>query len=587
MKKRLPLLLLVTAAILGALLIAIPCYQDLPSSADREFEAMTEALFCSELADNTISLHYTLAHPEDYGIDDYEPSLGHISAEDNAKSAMLTENVLGSLATVDAEALNADNRLAYDILEHYLTTQLMAGDLSLYPQVLSPSSGLQSELPVLLAEYQFRSKQDVADYLRLLTDFPSYFSEIADYEKARAAEGLFMSDESAAEIVAQCEAFLNVQPEHYMDTTFQSRIAECSFLSEEEKQACVLKNRENLNNYVYPAYRQLAYAIRRLYGKGVNEGGLCNLPDGSRYYEYLVAANTGSSRSVPEIRQMLEDKLKADITSLRTFVQTHGAAVETAGIGDSTAPLPSPEQMLEDLKGKITKDFPVLKEIPYRVKYVDPSLEKFLSPAFYLTPAIDDAYSNVIYINNISGYSELNLYTTLAHEGYPGHLYQSVYHALHSEDAPLIRNILYFGGYVEGWALYVEMYSYDLAEGNEIIKELSRMDRSLQLCIYSLVDIGIHYDGWSLADTTAFLNSIGSFSEESCRSIYRYIVDEPSNYLKYYVGYLEICQLRDKAVQRLGSRFSLKDFHEFLLSCGPAPFSILEAAEEKWLYSLH
>lgn len=134
--------------------------------------------------------------------------------------------------------------------------------------------------------------------------------------------------------------------------------------------------------------------------------------------------------------------------------------------------------------------------------------KNYLSPAFYLIPPIDDTAHNVIYINPASNYNALELYTTLAHEGYPGHLYQTVTFEEHNTEP--LRSILSFGGYTEGWATYVEMYSFSTWAENPTLASLYQKDRSLMLGIASLLDIGIHYHGYSRSQVAQFLSKFES-----------------------------------------------------------------------------
>lgn len=231
-----------------------------------------------------------------------------------------------------------------------------------------------------------------------------------------------------------------------------------------------------------------------------------------------------------------------------------------------------PAAMLKDLRARIAADFPEAPSVSCEVKYVHDSLKDYLSPAFYLTPTIDRYTQNVIYINPASRYTGVTLYTTLAHEGYPGHLYQTVFFQSQSPD--LLRCILNTGGYTEGWATYVEMYAYSLWQPNPQQAALEQKNRSFTLGLASLLDIGIHYRGYSLAEVSAFLEKLG-FSSGTASDLYQSILQAPANYLQYYVGYLNFLSLRDEVQTQLGNRFTLRDFHTAVLKTGPAPFPIL------------
>jgi len=220
------------------------------------------------------------------------------------------------------------------------------------------------------------------------------------------------------------------------------------------------------------------------------------------------------------------------------------------------------------------------------VKAVSASLEKYCAPAFYLTAPLDDTDHNVIYINHKNSPTGLELYTTLAHEGYPGHLYQTVYSNrsfINKEENP-VRNLLWYGGYLEGWALYVEFRSFDYAaelmedQNNSLAAvciEMEKHNRSLQLCLYSLLDIMIHYENISYAQVAEFLERFGITDTNSVSAIYTYIAEEPCNYLKYYLGYLEILELRKEAKDLWQDHYTDYSFHQFYLDAGPSDFTSL------------
>ena len=233
-----------------------------------------------------------------------------------------------------------------------------------------------------------------------------------------------------------------------------------------------------------------------------------------------------------------------------------------------------PEKILQDLKQKVMEDFPTLSgEINCEVKMVHSSMEEHMSPAFYLTPAIDDVGNNMVYINQ--ALMNHNLYTTLAHEGYPGHLLQNVYTA--SGEYPLIRNMFSFPGYSEGWATYAEYYAYGIGGLDEELAEVLVLNNLATLGIHAYVDMAIHYLGWNYEDIAQYLATYGLIGED-VQHMYETIVAEPANYLSYFVGYLEISNLQEVAKESWGENYSLKKFHEAVLKLGPAPFELLEKA---------
>ncbi|MCB6470687.1 DUF885 domain-containing protein [Coprococcus comes] len=543
-------------------------------SSDRQFRTFTRSLFQTEVSANTISLHYTLRSPSDYGIADIPATYGSLSSDPVAAKASV-RNVLSSLQEFDPDTLSSENALTFKILDTYLKNASTGTDYLLYQEPLGPVSGIHTQLPVLLSEYSFYDTQDVETYLALLKETPSYFDSVIQFEQKKAASGLFMPDYQADSVLDTCQSFIDMGKENYLVSTFNERIASLDLLPENKKDSFQKENMKLVTEEIYPAYQNLITAIKSLKGKRMNEQGLSHFPYGKKYYEYLVRQTTGCNESISRLRLMTRAQILEDLSAMQKVLFPADAALTQASVLEQT----SPDSMLDDLRSKITDTFPEIPDVDFQVKYVPESMQDYLSPAFYMIPAIDNLTENVIYINNGQTASGLNLYTTLAHEGYPGHLYQTVYFSA-SEPDP-IRSILDFGGYVEGWATYAEMMSYYLAPLPKTEASLLQKNSSVILGLYALADMGIHYDGWSVTDTVRFFSDYGINDPNAVQSVYKLIIGSPANYLKYYIGYLKFYELKKEMADALGNQFSQKEFHRAVLDVGPAPFEILYDEVEK------
>ena len=543
-------------------------------SSDRQFRTFTRSLFQTEVSANTISLHYTLRSPSDYGIADIPATYGSLSSDSVATKASV-RNVLSSLQEFDPDTLSSENTLTFKILDTYLKNTSTGTDYLLYQEPLGPVSGIHTQLPVLLSEYSFYDTQDVETYLALLKETPSYFDSVIRFEQKKAASGLFMPDYQADSVLDTCQSFIDMGKENYLVSTFNERIASLNLLPENKKDSFQKENMKLVTEEIYPAYQNLITAIKSLKGKGMNEQGLSHFPYGKKYYEYLVRQTTGCNESISRLRLMTRAQILEDLSAMQKILFPADAALTQASVLEQT----SPDSMLDDLRSKITDTFPEIPDVDFQVKYVPESMQDYLSPAFYMIPAIDNLTENVIYINNGQTASGLNLYTTLAHEGYPGHLYQTVYFSA-SEPDP-IRSILDFGGYVEGWATYAEMMSYYLAPLPKTEASLLQKNSSVILGLYALADMGIHYDGWSVTDTVRFFSDYGINDPNAVQSVYKLIIGSPANYLKYYIGYLKFYELKKEMADALGNQFSQKEFHRAVLDVGPAPFEIVYDEVEK------
>lgn len=555
-------------SILTSCLLLSGCKSSTPESQNTAFTEFTNQLFCQEVSSSTINLHYTLKDPSFYGLENVPISYGTLSTDITQTSASI-ENYRSALHSFDLRQLSSENQLTYKILDYYLETSASSTKFLLYQEPLSPTIGIHAQLPILLSEFPFYTFEDVDTYLQLLDTTDTYFQSIIDFENAKSEAGLFMADYQATEVISECTTFINMKENNYLYSTFSERVNALSDLSDSEKKAYISTNQKLIETKVFPSYESLIASLEELANTGTNQKGLCFLPEGKTYYEYLVRQTVGVSDPISSLQERVKAQILADLSSMEEIIFPT-SSTETTSILDSA----TPSSLLNDLQTKTAKAFPEIPSVTTDIKYVPDDMQEYLSPAFYMIPAIDNYQNNVIYINQGQIFDNLNLYTTLAHEGYPGHLYQTVY--FHSQNPDPVRSILDFGGYVEGWATYTEMMAYYMAPLSEMESTLLQKNNSLILGLYAYADIGIHYDGWTQTDLNNFFNTYGISDPTVLESIYHMIIGTPANYLKYYLGYLEIYDLKKEIAGELQTEFSQIAFHKAVLTAGPAPFDIVK-----------
>lgn len=563
--------------------------------AEWKFQQLTDSFFHEEMVSNTLNMHYSLAHPENFGIKDYDPILPAYSQQANLSSQKYIIELLDKLDDISPHSLNREDEYAHTLLSRYLTLSLEMCQFPYYEEPLSPSSGMQSQLPILLAEYTFRNEQDVEDYLAILDQTDEYFASMLTFEQEKAAAGLLMPASSLKKVIEQCDTIVSKDAldkgTHFLQSTFSERIEALlaqRLITADEAMQHQMNNDRLLRTVVQPAYEQLGDGLYVLLDSSIPLEGLAAKPQGADYYELLLISETGSYRNVAEVKKLLLAKLQEEYDALLEYsVKFYDQNYTTT----DAFPYESCEQMLQALQIRMVTDFPALDNksdsLPaVSVKEVSESLQEYCAPAFYLTAPIDDTDNNVIYINPENEDYGLDLYTTLAHEGYPGHLYQTVYSNRYfaTENINDARQVLWYGGYMEGWALYVEFLSFDYASelleeqnmpAEALMSQIKKHNRSLQLCLYSLIDIMIHYEGASYSQVAKVLQAFGITDVDSISAIYTYIVEEPCNYLKYYLGYMEILQLQQEARTLWGTDYSDYSFHCFYLDRGPSDFASL------------
>ena len=543
-----------------------------------KFEAFSRKVFQNEVSGSTLTLHYTLAHPEKQGIPRKKASLGTVPT-DMKNTYQICSQYEEKLKSFRYSRLSTENQLTLDSMLLYYHTEKSLGDNYLLQEPLGPSLGIQAQLPVLLAEYAFYEAQDITDYLNLLTTIRPYFQSILKFEKKKSEAGFFMSDTTLDRVLAQCSAFIQNPDNNYMLDIFQKKLSDYGKLSTPEQNALVLTHKSLMKTEVIPAYQELMTGLEALRGTGKNDRGLTYFKGGKAYYLYLLQSQTGSYVPVKQMEKRLSRQLSSEIGIAGTMLRKNPELLATLNQGITFKEM-KPAQMLNALQQKIQADFPALADVTFELRTVHDSMKDYLSPAFYLTPPMDTGTPNVIYINPAANYQGLELFTTLAHEGFPGHLYQTV--TFQRQNPSGIRNLLCTSGFAEGWATYVEPFAYQYAADyiqDPFATELARiswLNRSINLCMYSLLDIEIHYNGWTQAEAASFLKAFGIEDSTVVSEIYQYILETPGNYLKYYWGYLSILDLRTSEQNRLGQDFDLKKFHSQVLKIGGVQYPVLE-----------
>lgn len=535
------------------------------------FSEFCTTLFREEMKSNTMNLHFTLKDPKAAGIDSYEITLGSLSGDSPHNQARQLKKLSEELKKYSHRSLKGKDRLTCRLLSDYISRQQNLAAYPYYDEPLTPSGGVTSQLPVLLAEYPFGNTRDIEDYLGLLSQMDTYFLGILDYEQKKADAGLFMSDEACLKVIEGCEVFTEHPDDNFLIDTFSNRLNAMDGLTDTQKNAYLKQHSKVLSDHVIPAYSQMIKELTMLLGRGHNNWGLCNFPEGKAYYEAVVSADTGCDDSVEDLFSQIAKARREDLTFCQNLLENNPKLASQSPKPD--AALKEENAMISRLQKEILTDFPAPPQTEVEICHVDPALSEYLAPAFYITAPIDDISHNRIYINDAKNDTDIYYFTTLAHEGYPGHLYQTI--CTSSYGAPEVLSLLNYPGYTEGWATYTEMQAFYYAGLDQDLASLLQHNQAATLSLYATADIGIHYFGWEKEKNAAFWSEYGVDDTATVKRITDLILEEPGNYLKYYVGYLKFRQMREQLALENKS-FSVSAFHEAILRTGPSPFSVLE-----------
>ena len=553
-------------------------------AAEEQFQEMIHNLFYDTVTSSGLTMHAMLTDPEAYGITEYPETLGDYSIQALQDNYAELRDDYEKLLSIDRSALSPELQTDYDILLEYMETEQEGEKFLLYDHPFSAISGVQVELPIVLAEYSFRTPEDAEHYLALLSSIDEYYDQLLKYVQAQKEAGIFLSDQTISDVLDSCQSYLDAPETGMMAETFLSRLDSLTELSQEDREALISRNEEILKNDFTAAYVTLTEGLEDMKGHAESPSGASSLPNGTEYYEYLLKSSTYTSYRNPKaLKDAIAGRMLDELDHAQELMSQDPELIHDLYQFDFS--IQDPEDALTDLQTKLLTDFPEVPAYAYEVRTLPEALEPYTSPAFYLSPPIDTQNENFIYINQSSVAARNDIYTVMAHEGYPGHLYQCNY--FNTVNHSLLRSLMSFSCYVEGWATYVQYLAYQWDDQiRPELAELLAINESAYLALYALVDYQVNYEGMTVEELGEFLNELFRISNpEAADSLYQIVCEDPANYMKYYVGYLEISEMREKAEEVLGNDFDAKAFHTFLLDFGPAPFSLIWEHFDEWLLS--
>ena len=556
----------------------------------QEFEQYLDDYFKDVVTDDTLTYNYTIKDGADYGLEEPEVTLGDpgMTAEEIGQDKEEFEGWVKKLDAIDRSCLTEDQKLTYDVLDEYFEVSAGIFDNVYLYEPFSPMRGLQANIATNFTDYRFDDKGDVERYIELLGQIPDYFAEYLDFEQEKSEKGYFMSDAVCDKVISQCKDFVADKENHFMVTTFNDNIDALDFLTDEEKAEYKEANKQAVVNSLLPAFENVAAVLSGLKGTGTNDGGICNYDGGKEYYEYLLKNFAGTAKSPEEVIDMLDTELQKLMVSLYQYYLGNQAAYEYfAANYDSIfaeTDQMTASEMVDKMMETASEHYPDAGTINYKAEALDKNLETIMDDvlAYYMAPAIDDPDNNLIRVN---GLHTDGMWTTLAHEGYPGHMLQNAYYM--STDPEPVRTLMNFLGYKEGWAMYacydsLYYYEYEEPEYGDTIAALYQLNDEMSYLMMGRVDLGINYEGWTLQDTADYLTKNG-MDGSAAQELYTTMVGDPAVYQSYSTGYYEMKELRDYAEEKMGDDFDLKTFNTIILETGPCQFDILKEQVDKTL----
>ena len=542
------------------------------------FDEYLDEEYRDTLSYSLVSTHFDLMNPEDFGITEFETIWGDITFGEEAEEDDTSDEELEELKSFDYASLTYEQQLTYDTIIAYIDNSEDLNEYYYFQEAFSPSSGAQFELPLILSEYALYDEDDVKDYLTVLETCDEYMNVLIEYEKWRATKGYALTNDAIDDVVEQCDDILSCSEPAFVAAISES-IDKCDFITTDAKESYKTTIKQLAIDNFIPAFKNLKTELLKLKGSKTTEGGLCNYENGIEYYEALIRNYVGSDKSIEDIIDAVDSSLYNNLVRA-SLLYSKDPDLEHKLSNPLEYVKTEPEEILPYLTNMLKTNFPAPATNKYELKYVAESMQSSSNPAFYIIPPYDNSDRNIIYVNPSEEYADMDLLPLLAHEGLPGHLYQNTYFL--SLNPHPVRTLFSFNGYSEGWAKYVEHYSYTWSGLDESVAEMLVIDDQFGFAIHSRVDLGVNYEGWTVEDVGEFLEMyLGDTS--LAHDLYELAVNDPGIYLQYYVGELELTDLYDEAKELLDDDFNEKEFHEFFLSVGPTYYDIIRERMLMWI----
>jgi len=561
----------------------VGCQQIDTSQEQKKFDEFIQQEFLKTMESDYVATHIYTQNPETFGIDlnQIEVSLGTrpngnggiAPAEDNNNSYNIFQQF-------HRNALTDEQKDIYDIYEYQatLSQKLNNEKFDYYSSYFESMSGIQFQLPTLFADWQVRNEKDVQDLITLLKDTTPYVESVLQYTKKQEENGLLMLDLES--IIEYCDSILQPGENSAILASMNTSIEQLSLdAGKTEEYKSQLK--EAFSSSFLPAFENIRSTMETFQKNGRNNTeGLAKFKYGKEYYELLLQQSVGSNKSVEDIRDMMEKAFSKHLYNCAKIVVSNPESVKPL-ISNT---LPKTEYLsyidiLDDMKHVISEKFPPVNNLNYQIENMNEELASNSGvTAYFNITTLDGDSIKQLRVNPISNdVSSISTFSTVAHEGFPGHMYQYAY-MYENVESNYIKALSNINAYTEGYAVYAQYEALSYLDGvDQTLLEAYKENELATYCMIILADIGIHYDGWSVEEFKEFMEAKGfSLDDESIKTQYAQLQANPAAFEPYYVGYHEIISMKEDAQQALGSRFNEKEFHTALLESGTAPFQVVQ-----------
>ena len=496
---------------------------------------------------------------------------------DTDESIEENNELLEQLYSIDPDSLDTQDRIFYDKILYdaelsAYALQYTAFDY--YESALKSLTGPQTQVLFVLEVIDFSSVEEAENYILLLRDLDRYFDDLCAFEEDRAAYGYVNSDNVYEAVAVTFDNLVAQSEDCFLYDSFRDRLDHIDGLSDQEREALIEEHDQVMHDIVFPEFEECADRMRAL-KCGAPAVGVSSYPGGDAYYAYIYATQTNSGRSIEESLAQLEAYTDSVMGTMMSVAYS-GDTTWMDEYLDHDYSMGDTRDNLDYLYETIQQDFPAIPAHDYHLLTVPEVFADDFSPAAFLGYHLDNFDSNIIVTNEASISNVFGV--TCAHEGYAGHMYESVYHRCFEHPYMYIAASI---GYTEGWATYVENYAfkyYSTTAASQVV----RVEHELNALLFARFDIGINYQGWDLQDCADWAaDFLGTpLPADSFQEMADLLLSDPGYGVKYGMGYIYTGMIISQLHQDFPDASEI-DIHTAYLDAEAGTYEqILENAEQ-------
>ena len=506
------------------------------------------------------------------------------------------QNVLMRLAAIDPTGFTDQEKISRELLLRDLALDQEAAEFKEWEMPVNQMGGIYTQYPRLVARLSFNTVKDYDDWIARLHAMPKAFEQTTTNMSIGMEDHRVPPKSLLEKTLDQVKQLADQKPEDSpLALPLKKFPASIPAAEQDRIKAEMLAA---ISKEVFPAYQRFARFLEVSYiPVGREQPGIWALPDGDKYYEFLIRRTTTTDLTAAQIHQIGIDEVRKDEAEMFVIAQKLGfkdLVSFRASLKNNPRLRPASRdallvqyrEYLSPMEAKLPELFGRLPKAKFEVMPVPDYMEKTSAPAYYEGGTADGTRPGRLFIDLYNA-EQRNLYAVESiayHEGLPGHHLQvSISHEL--VGIPDFRKFGGYNAYQEGWGLYAERLGKDIGFYQDPYSDYGRLEADIWRAIRLVVDTGVHSQHWTRQQMVDFFHEHSNIDEPSIQAeVDRYIA-WPSQALAYKVGQLKILELRDHAKNALGDKFDIRAFHDQVLDSGALPLDVLSARIDSWIAS--